>query len=228
MGDYKTVSTKIVRVLVGIAFGCLFVLAQETTGTISGKVTDSTGAVVPGANVTILNEDTGVSRVVNSDDSGRYTVPALSLGRYRITASLEGFQTEVRSGVILTLGRNAVVDLTLTVGAVAQTVEVTGEAPLVETKDSTVAYLVGGNTIRDLPINGRDLTKLILLTPGVNESLVNKKDATQSYGTRFSIAGSRGEDNAYLLDGTYMSDANRHIPASPSGALLGVETVQEF
>src|SRR5947208_3463152 len=115
---------------------CLFLpgllaMAQVTTGTISGTVSDASGAVLPGAKIVIQNEDTGISRTAQSDAAGRYSAPLLSLGKYRVVATVSGFQTEVRSGIVLTVGREAVVDLQLTVGAVSQTVEVTGEAPLV-------------------------------------------------------------------------------------------------
>src|SRR5262249_47170641 len=119
------------------------VWAQGSTATISGTVTDSSSAVLPSVNLVILNEDTGVSRTVVPDTGGRYNAPALSLGKYRVTATLSGFQSEVRSGIELTVGREAVVNLQLSVGAVNQSVEVTGEAPLVETTQATVGYLVG-------------------------------------------------------------------------------------
>src|ERR1019366_4120647 len=90
-------------------------LAQVTTGTISGTVKDSSGAVLPGAQVVVLNDETGISRTVVTDTSGRYSALSLSLGNYRVTATHEGFQTEVRRGIVLTVGREAVVDLTLTV-----------------------------------------------------------------------------------------------------------------
>ena len=116
--------------------------SQVTTGTILGTVKDPTGAVLPGAELVILNEDTGASRTLITDERGYYTAPLLTLGKYKITASLPGFQTEARTGIELTLGREAVVDMQLTVGSVSETVDVNGEAPLVETKDATVGYLV--------------------------------------------------------------------------------------
>lgn len=220
------------RIIGVVAAGLLVVsgaLAQVTTGTISGSVTDTTGAVLPGARIIIQNEDTGVSRTVQSDARGHYSAPSLSLGRYRVTLSLEGFQTQVRSGIVLTVGREAVVDLQLSVGAVSQTVEVSGEAPLVQTTESTVSYLTNNTTISEIPLNGRDLSQLILLNPGVSESQngVTNKGYT-GYGKRISISGMTGESNAYLLDGSYINDFARRTPAGPSGAVMGVETVREF
>jgi len=89
---------------------------QVTTGTISGTVTDSSGAVLPGAKITILNEETGITRAATSDAVGRYSAPSLSLGNYKVTVSQEGFQTSVRSGIVLTVGRQALVDFQLQVG----------------------------------------------------------------------------------------------------------------
>ena len=107
--------------------------AQVSTATISGTTKDSSGAMLPGTEVVVRNVDTGISRSVVTDASGRFRIPQLGLGSYEIRASLTGFKTEVRSGIVLTVGREAVLDLTLQVGDVAETVEVTGEAPLVET-----------------------------------------------------------------------------------------------
>jgi len=205
------------------------VRGQVTTGTISGTVTDSTGAVLPGANIVILNEETGISRALVTDAAGRYLAPSLSPGRYRVTISQPGFQTEARTGIALTIGRNAVVDVQLEVGAVSQTVEVTGEAPLVETRESSVSYLVNETTISELPLNGRDITQLIFLQPGVSVAANSANgNAYVGFANKFSIGGMRGEDNAYLLDGSYLNNMNRQLPSGPSGALLGSETVKEF
>ena len=203
--------------------------SQITTGTISGTVTDISGGAIPGAQVVVLNEDTGVSRTVFGDASGRYSAPQLSLGRFRVTATIEGFQAEVRSGIQLTVGRQAVVNFQLQVGQVTQTVEVSGEAPLVETTDAAVGYLVEERSIRELPLNGRDISELILLNPNVVINANGKwGNADKGFGKRYSISGMRGEDNSYLLDGTYINDYYRHHPAGPTGALAGVETVKEF
>lgn len=203
--------------------------AQVTTATISGTVADSSGAVLPGARITVLHEETGISRAAVADASGRFGVPSLAVGSYKVTASMNGFQTEVRSGIVLTIAREAVVNFALAVGAISQTVEVTGEAPLVQTTESTVGYLIQDQTIRDLPLNGRDLTELILLNPGVSApTYAGTDNAFGGFGKKISVSGFRGQDNAYLLDGAYINDFSRHVPAGPSGALLGAETVQEF
>ncbi|MBI4464250.1 MAG: carboxypeptidase regulatory-like domain-containing protein, partial [Acidobacteria bacterium] len=153
-----------------VLFSILSVYGQVTTGTIAGTVSDSSGGAIPAAQVVILNEDTGISRTLQADAAGRYSAPSLNPGRYRVTASLQGFQTEVRVGIQLTVGREAIVNFELQVGAVTEQIEVTGEAPLVQTTESALSYLVDDRTIRELPLNGRDIAQLILLNPGVVQS----------------------------------------------------------
>src|SRR3990172_1925525 len=160
--------------------------AQMTTGTISGTVKDSTGAVLPGATVEIQNVDTGSSRTVSTDSRGYYTAPNLSLGQYAVTATLSGFQTAVRRGITLTVGQNAVIGFTLAVGAVTERVEVTGEAPLVETTTATVADLVDAQQVQDLPLNARSLLELGALHAGVSVATTGGSHATRGYGTKLT------------------------------------------
>ena len=162
--------------------------AQVTTATISGTVSDSSGAVLPNAKIEIQNEGTGASRTVMSGPDGHYSAPSLPVGNYKVTATVEGFQTQVRSGIVLTVGQEAVVDLKLSVGTVSESVEVTGEAPLVETTESTVSYLVNDKTLRDLPLNGRDMSQLILLNPGVTLSVNSSaQQGFNGYGLRIIV-----------------------------------------
>ena len=115
--------------------------AQTTTGTILGTVTDETGGVLPGVDITLTNTDTGASRTVVSDDEGRYRSPNLSLGNWEVQAALTGFQTSIRSGIQLTVGREAVVNLRLSIGEISERVVVEGEAPLVETTSPALTAL---------------------------------------------------------------------------------------
>src|SRR6202162_1339810 len=207
------------------------VWAQVTTGTISGTVKDSTGAVLPGTKVVLLNEETGLSRTVETDAAGRYSAPSLGLGNYRVTGTLEGFQTGVRSGIVLTVGREAVVDLTLTVGAVTQTVEVMGEAPLVESTSASLGSLVDDRTIRELPLNGRSYDQLALLQPGVTLLSPGQSSLTAfnfGSGKRFSVGGQRANSNSFLLDGTIINDQANATPGGAAGTNLGVDTILEF
>ncbi|HWP86104.1 MAG TPA: TonB-dependent receptor [Terriglobia bacterium] len=198
--------------------------AQQTTGTISGSVTDSTGAVLPGVNIVILNEDTGISRTVVTNSAGRYSAPALGLGRYKVTASLEGFQTEVRTGIELTVGREVPVNFQLQVGAVTQTVEVTGEAPLVETTKGGLGNLVESATINELPLNGRDLAQLITLQTGA----VEYTSAEREGGKLLVVSGGRPTTNVFMVDGVAIESYTQKTPTGNSGQFLGAEGVREF
>ena len=221
-----------------LARGFLFLLvaiagayAQVSTGTIFGTVKDSSGAVLPGATIVVLNEETGLSRTVQADAAGRYSAPSLSLGRYRITASLDGFQTEARSGIVLTIGQQATVNFELQVGAITQTVEVTGEAPLVETTGATVSGLVGEREMADLPLNGRSFDQLITLDSGAaNYTSFAGRSSGQGFASKFTIAGMRWESNKFYQDGTEMLGAAKGAdqPGSASGLQLGVDAIREF
>ena len=185
-----------------ISLSSAIAFAQEVTGTISGIVKDSSGAVLPGAQVEVLNQDTGIARAVQTDTTGRYTALYLPLGNYKITATAQGFQTEVRSGIVLTVGREAVVDLALAVGAMTQTVEVQGEAATINTTSSTLQGLVSGEQIRELPLNGRSYNDLALLNPGVIYNRMTGSSASDGFGVRMSVNGARSNNNLYLIDGT--------------------------
>src|SRR5881296_1939681 len=193
-------------------WACLFVFtslagAQITTGTISGTVSDSTGAVVPGVNVTLKSVEKGISRTVSTDEGGRYRAPELALGSYDVTAGADGFQTVIRSGITLTVGREAVVDFTLQVGAIADRITVTGEAPLVQTAKATVAALVDERAMRELPLNGRSFADLTSIQPGVTSDLEIAAAGTQAVYTggggaaRRSIGGTKPQQSTFLLDG---------------------------
>ena len=142
-------------------------LGQAASATISGTVQDETGGVLPGVEVALTNTDRGTSRTTVSDDEGRYSVPELELGSYEVEAVLAGFQTAVRTGITLTVGRHAVVNLVLSIGEITERVVVTGEAPTVETTSSTLSGLVDSKKIRDLPLNGRSFSDLATLQMGV-------------------------------------------------------------
>ena len=145
-----------------------FAVAQVTRATISGAVEDETGAVLPGVSITIENVDTGVTRETVADDQGSYFAPNLAIGTYQVRAELPGFSTAVRTGITLTVGRQAIVDIVLQVGEITEEVTVTGEASLVESTTSSVGGLVERSQIEELPLNGRDFGELTRLIPGVN------------------------------------------------------------
>lgn len=208
------------------------VTAQVTTGTISGTVSDESERVVPGTTITITHLATSIARTVVTDDEGRYQVPGLALGAYAVKAEQQGFQTFIRTGIELTVGREAVVNFTLKVGAVTEEVVVTAEAALVNTTNSTIAGLVNQKTMRELPLNARSFVQLTTLEPGVQEFKgVGDPQSTfpgSGRGIRIAMNGARPEFNNYLIDGTDVGDAYNNSPGSAAGLFLGVETLREF
>ena len=205
--------------------------AQLTGATISGVVEDATGARVPGVSIEVRNVETGVSRTTTADDQGRYSTPNLISGPYQVMASLSGFQTALRSGITLSIGREAVVNLVLQVGAVVEQVEVTGEAPLVNTTTAAVGELVSEQEILELPLNGRSFEQLALLEPGVIFARGSNFDPGAGRGAggrKISIAGTRPEYTTFRLDGADLVDARAKTPGSAAGVSLGVESLREF
>jgi hypothetical protein len=141
--------------------------AQVTTGTISGTVTGDKGAVVPQASVQVRHMETGTVRTVSTDARGWYRATTLAVGPYEVHVEATGLAPELRRGINLTVGQEAVVDFALTAGAVDQVIEVMADAPGVHTGGAALSYLVDEKKIRDLPLNGRSFTQLALLQPGV-------------------------------------------------------------
>lgn len=226
---HRLFSFLVAALMAGMMVATSGLQAQVTSGAISGIAKDETGAVMPGVSVTATQVETGLLRTVVSDDQGRYKIPELPVGEYTVQAELSGFQTTVRSGIKLTIGREAVVDLALKVGEISDKLVVTGDAPLVETTQATLASLVDDKKIRDLPLNGRDIAQLAFLNEGVIQAR-NTGGNTQSgnQGVKVSIAGTRQHQTAFLVDGTDIRGNWSTTPAGASGLMLGVETIREF
>jgi hypothetical protein len=201
--------------------------AQITTGTISGTVRDSSGAVLPGSTITIQNVETGSTRTATADTRGYYSAPNLTLGQYELTVNIQGFQTAVRRGITLNVGQNAVIDFSLQIGSVAERVEVTAEAPLIETTSATVAGLVNERQVQDLPLNARDLVSLGTLYTGVVAPTTGERSASKGFGTKLSISGTRYTQNLFQLDGADINDA-ANSAGGAAGILMGAETIREF
>lgn len=203
-------------------------LGAQNVGSIEGSVTDSTNAVLPGVEIELQNVDTGNTRVLISDDEGRYRAQSLGLGNYQVSASLPGFQTAVRSGIVLTIGRQAVVDLQLAIGEISERVEVVGDAPLVETTSAQLSALVDRQQIADLPLNSRDFSGLIELQAGTTNYRNNAGDSSLGMGARISVSGARPNASSFSLDGTDITNPIGLLPAGVSGSQLGIEAVREF
>ena len=180
--------------------------AQAVTGTILGLITDSTGAVMPGTTVTLTNTGTGLVRVVTTDSNGEFTAPSLPTGTYAVKAELSGFKTVTRPDVPLGVDQRVRIDVKLEIGAVEESVTVTGASPLVQTSSSELGTTVGEEQIKTLPLNGRNFVNLTRTVPGVVRGIPGANiDGAGSLAWRasasFSANGQRPRDNNYMLDG---------------------------
>src|SRR5580658_968891 len=175
--------------------------AQEATGRVAGTISDPSGAVIPGVEVTVTNTATQVSRKTTTGRDGYYQLLALPIGNYTVTAAHEGFRTVVSEPYKLLINQALRVDVKMAVGAANQTVEVGAQAAAVETVNSTLGQSVTGRALTNMPLNGRDTLDLALLQPGVTES----NDDNLGAGN-YSIAGGRTDSITYLLDGGQNND----------------------
>jgi outer membrane receptor protein involved in Fe transport len=186
----------------------------QATGAISGVVSDASGAALPGATVTVVNNATGQTRTATAGADGFYTIPLLQPGTYKVTAALQGFSTLNRDGVKVTVSETARVNVQLSVGGRTEDVTVVGEAPLVETSNATMGIVIDEKKVVDLPLNGRNFTQLGTLIPGVVAPPAGlggqAGDATPGgFGavtSGFNVNGMRNQSNNFLLDGATNND----------------------
>ena len=208
-------------ILVFVLLATVSLSAQTFRGTILGTVTDPSGAVVPGAKVKVKNTGTGLERSTETSADGSYSLPELPIGTYTVTVTQSGFQTFVATGVTVDVASDRRVDAAMKTGAISTRVEVSGDLlPQVETTSAELGGTLTADTIESLPVNGRDYQKLIYLNPGVAGSPDQISDSPGSYGT-FSMNGSRGRANNFLLDGTDMNDGYRNDPAINEAGVFG-------
>jgi hypothetical protein len=213
--------------LLVLALGVPGASAQITTATVSGVVADETGGVLPGVSVTITNVDTGFSRSVLTNGGGAYHAAGLPPGLYEARATLLGFTPAVPSTIQLTVGQQATLNLTLTVGA-TETVLVAGRPALVDTKSSSLSAVVDDETMEELPLNGRNFIELALLQPGVVPFTMRGPTSLTSRGMQININGANGRANSYLLDGANMSSYAGVAVSTAADTSLGVDTIREF
>jgi outer membrane receptor protein involved in Fe transport len=198
------------------------VFAQQTTGTILGRVTDDQGAAIPGATVTATSPATGFTRSAVSDTEGAYRLQALNVGEYNLLVELPGFSTVDRKGVVVNIGQSISLDFSLKVASVAETITVTAAAPLIEATVSSVGGVVEIGRIESLPLNGRQFANLAATLPGVG--LGNHSDPTKSTQYSPQINGGNGRNLNYQIDGGDNND-------DTVGGLLQLfplEAIQEF
>jgi Carboxypeptidase regulatory-like domain/TonB-dependent Receptor Plug Domain/TonB dependent receptor len=208
-------------ILLFILLAAVSLSAQTFRGTILGTVTDPSGAVVAGAKVTVKNTGTGLARSTETSADGSYALPELPIGTYSVTVTQTGFDTFVATGVTVDVATERRVDAAMKAGQVSTKVEVSGDLlPQVETTSAELGGTLTADTIANVPVNGRDYTKLIYLNPGVAGSPDQISDSPGSFGT-FSMNGSRGRANNFLLDGTDMNDGFRNDPAINEAGVFG-------
>jgi len=194
------------------------------TGTIVGTVVDSTGAVIVGAQVSISEADTNVTKKTTTSAAGSYTVPSLKPGTYRVAAVAAGFETTTVLKVELIVGSELRVDLKLTPGSAQQTVSVNAQAVSLDTENAAIGQVVTGEEIVDLPLNGRNFTQLLLLNSGAVSSSGEQGSLRANEGGSLTIQGSRPTSNQYFLDGININDTYYQTPA----VVPSIDILQEF
>jgi hypothetical protein len=201
----------------------------QNFGQITGRVSDASGGVLVGASITVSNPQTGISATEQANSAGIYVFPTLLPGVYNVRVELQGFQSAVRNSVELQTQQTIRLDFSLGIGTLAETVQIVGNAPMLNTEDTAIGTVIDNRRIVDLPLNGRNFLQLVSLTPNVSASFANSgQSAARQGGDRseqqLSISGGRREWNYYTLDGMNNTDVNFN-----SYILLpSIDALQEF
>jgi hypothetical protein len=201
-------------------------IAQRTTASLRGTITDPTHAIVPGASVTVTNQDTGLTRAVTTNAEGLYSVSELPVGKYSISVELQGFKTARRTDISLNVADDRKIDFELAAGALTESVEVKAESTPVKTVGGDVSGVITGEQVRELPLNGRNFLQLATLMPGVSApDFLNVKDKGLLGGSDLSVSGGGVTANMWTVDGANNNDvgSNRTILVYPS-----VDAIEEF
>src|SRR5579863_1958138 len=198
-------------ILLFLLFTAMADLRAQVTASITGVISDPSGARVPSAAIAVRNAETGVIRTTISDDAGRYQMLALPVGEYEIHVSKAGFQEQLRSGIHLAVGQEAGVDFALQVGEVKAQVTVKEDAPIVNTTTRDISGLVGERQVKELPLNGRSYDLLLQLNPGIVNFTSQKTGGTgisnSTTANNFAVSGNRPQQNIFLLNGVEYSGA---------------------
>src|SRR5579872_210726 len=218
--------------LIAIALLCSLqrrpLCAQALSGAIVGTVSDSSGAAVAGAAITLTNTGTGFTRSVTSNAGGQYVAPTIPTGVYTIAAEKPGFRKLLREGIQLTAADTATVNLSLAVGDISQQVEVIAGAPLLEAQNADVSQLIDNRRIVEMPLNGRTFTSLVLLTPGAhagsNANLGNNQSYSMRGSVNYSVNGANAAENSYMIDGL----VNRNLWLNTLIMVPTIDSIQEF
>ena len=227
-----------VRKLMVFAFSILFMSSAAWTqivgGTISGTVQDANGGALAGATVLVRQTETGATRTLTTDESGRFYAPSVPVGQYTVTVSMNAFETQERTGIELTVGQSLPLNFVLGIEHVQQSVEVDANPVAVNTSTQPISGLVDERQVKELPLNGRSYDGLITLNPGTVNYTSQRGGgvgtSNSSVGNMFAVSGHRPQDNLFLLNGIEYTGASltNVTPGGTSGQLLGVDAVREF
>jgi Carboxypeptidase regulatory-like domain len=215
-----------VTLLLALAIaGIPAVYGQTVTATLTGTVTDQTGAVVPGVTVTAKNQGTELEYTAESSAAGAYTIPFLPVGNYVVSAEMTGFKKYVTNPIKLEVNQTARVDLKMELGQLSDTISVTGVAPILQTEAPVVGNVISGRTTTNLPLNGRNFQQLTLLVPGtINPNPAGFNGVGQQTQGRPYVNGNREQGNAFLLDGVSVDETiDNRIGYKPN-----VDAIEEF
>jgi hypothetical protein len=208
---------------------CAAAIAQVTTGSILGTVRDASGAVVPGATVTVTDTGKGTTTAKQTDTEGNYSVPYLLPGTYNISVEMKGFKRSIQNNVVLDIDQKAQVDIALETGGASETVEVTSAPPLIRLDSSELGEVVGKREVQNLPLNGRNFAQLVYLVPGVTsgqagENLSGSSSFNPRAASDFNALGSQANTNAWMVDGIVDNEYTFNtVMVQPS-----VESIAEF
>jgi hypothetical protein len=225
---------KYLPVLLLVLLLALPMLAQVSTGTILGILTDPSGALVNDATVTVTNVRTNETRTVTSNASGLFTMPNLITGKYNVTAAAKGFSTMKIADVILDVGEQREVNFSLKVGNLGEQIVVTSMPSAVELASAVTMPVVNEQEVVQLPLNGRDWASLADLQPGVvpvrsqSPLSISNQRANRGVGNQLSVDGARPQMNNYRVDGISINDYSNGGPGGVVGTSLGVDAIQEF
>ena len=198
--------------------------AQNTTGSITGRLTDQSGAVVGGASITVTNTGTGANRTLSTDSSGDFTATLLLPGTYTVGASMTGFKTEIRNGITLQVDQVVRVDMRLELGQASDKVEVNANALSLDTDSASIGQVIDRKQVNDLPLNGRNFTTLLFLDPAAVTTGGEQSTYRYGVGDAISIGGGISASNSFLLDGTTITDTAYDTPAFA----ISVDAIEEF
>jgi hypothetical protein len=225
------------RVSANLAFGVALLLgtlllpvssrAQLYSGSLTGVVTDPSGALVPGAKVTLVDENKGYSFTATTDSTGRYLIRSVPPGSYKIRVEVKGFQAEQQTGITLDVSQNISIDFTLKVGGASETIEVNAESVHLQTEDATTGQVVNRRFVNDLPLVDRNFTNLAYLAPGVTETDAPGTKNSQG-GINFNSNGSRNATADVLIDGASATNFDQNSGIQNVLYTPSVDSVEEF